>query len=359
MGLFGARRNVKPVFVGCNGDKLVRGIYVFYLDVDNGEIIKKKYYQAPANPSCFYRRERFIYTGYKNASGRAVDGGLCQYASMELQFGLAGKVSDHGKTYASCFVNEERTCAYCVDYYNGEVVSIPILNQKIVRVKEIKKHEGKGLDPKLQAQAHPCFIEQTPDKERLVVCDFGTDEVVLYIPGEKGAFERDEDNSFHVEPGSGPKKVVFSADGSFAYVLNQLNNTVGLYKYHEHHFEFVENISTYPKEEYIGDNNATDIVISQSNDYLFVSNAGHDSVSVFEIDSETGRLTYVDHADTDEKPSGMLLIDDHMVLVASQKGGSLESFEIRRNESKGILFETHFSYMISEPTCMVEGRSLF
>mgnify|MGYP000211239927 CR=1 FL=1 len=53
---------------------------------------------------------------------------------MDLQFGLAGKATCQGKTYMSCFVNENRDFAYAVDYYNGEVVTIAILKQKIVKV---------------------------------------------------------------------------------------------------------------------------------------------------------------------------------------------------------------------------------
>ena len=41
MGLFFNKRNVKPVFVGSYGNDLTRGMYVFHLDVDNGEFLKK------------------------------------------------------------------------------------------------------------------------------------------------------------------------------------------------------------------------------------------------------------------------------------------------------------------------------
>ena len=47
-----------------------------------------------------------------------------------------------------------------------------------------------------------------------------------------------------------------------------------------------------------------------------------------------------------------------IVVVASQLGGTLESFELKRNESKGVLYETHFSYMVGEPVCLIEGRGL-
>ena len=358
MGLFFKKRNVKPIFVGSYGNNMTRGMYVFHLDIDNGEILKKKFYKSLANPTALFKRERFIYVCYKNHTGKKTDGGLWQYATMDLQFGLAGKATCQGKTYMSCFVNENRDFAYAVDYYNGEVVTIAILKQKIVKVTQTIKHEGHGLDSKHQSEAHPHFIEQTPDQKRMFVCDLGTDEVVLYKVGEKGRLERDEENSFQLAPGSGPKKMIFTPDGKYAYVLNELSNTVCVYSYQDCQFTFIQEIDTYPKDEYTKESLAGDIVISEKGDYLFVSNRGHDSVAAFEVDSATGKLTYIEYLDTDEKPRAMILVNDRWLVVASQLGGTLESFELKRNESKGVLYETHFSYMVGEPVCLIEGRGL-
>ena len=46
MGLFFKKRKVKPIFVGSYGNDLTRGIYVFHIDIDNGEILKKKFYKS-------------------------------------------------------------------------------------------------------------------------------------------------------------------------------------------------------------------------------------------------------------------------------------------------------------------------
>lgn len=87
---------------------------------------------------------------------------------MDLQFGLVAKSTDHGKTYVNSYVNEDRTYAYAVDYYNSEVVVIAILKQKLIRVVQTIKHTGSSIDPKRQSEAHPCFIDMTPD-HRMVV----------------------------------------------------------------------------------------------------------------------------------------------------------------------------------------------
>ena len=358
IGLFGNKRRVKPIFVGSYGNDLTRGMYAFHLDTDNGEILKKKFYKSPANPTCIYKRERFMYVCYKNSTGRNTDGGLCQYAAMELQFGLAAKATYKGRTYMSCFVNENRTYAYAVDYYNSEVVVIPILKQKIIKMTQVIQLTGSSVVPVRQEQPHPHFIDETPDHQRIFVCDLGTDEVIVYKIVDKGQLEKDEDNSFKMNPGSGPKKMIFSPNGKFAYVLNELSNTVCVYRYEDCHFTFIQEIDTFPKNEFAELSLAGDIVISETGEYLFASNRGHDSVAVYTANVETGELTYHEFVDTDENPRAMILVNDRWLIVASQKGGTLESYELRKDQSKGILFETNYSYMVGEPVCLIEGRAL-
>lgn len=355
---FGKRRKVKPIFVGSYGNDLTRGMYVFHIDIENGELLKKKFYKSPANPTALFKRERFIYVCYKNSTGRPTDGGLHQYATMDLQFGLAAKVFHHGKTFMDSFVNEERSCAYAVDYYNNEIVTIPILKQKIVKVSQVLQHEGSGPVERRQEEPHPHYIDQTPDKKRIFVCDLGTDEIVLYSVEERHQLTRDDEHSIHLNPGSGPKKMIFSPDGKFAYILNELSNTVAVYQYDDCQLSFVQEIDTYDKDDFDEVSLAGDIVIDEKGQYLFVSNRGYDSVSVFTINKETGKLTFADSVDTDENPRAMILINNQWLVVASQKGGTLETFEIKDNETKGILFETHFSYMVGEPVCLVEGRGI-
>lgn len=245
----GNRRTVTPIFVGSCGNHLTRGVYAFHIDVDNGEILKKSFFKSEANPTSMFRRERFVFVSYKNNTGRKTDGGIAQYAAMDLQFGLAAKVYYQGKTYVDSFVNQDRSYAYAVDYYNSEVVVIPILKQKIVKVTQVIKHEGSGPVPKRQEEAHPTFIDETPDHKYIFVCDLGTDEVVLYNVLEKGKLERNEEGTIHLKPGSGPKKMIFTSNGKFAYVLNELSSTICIYAYHDGHFTFVNEVDTYPKDE--------------------------------------------------------------------------------------------------------------
>ena len=355
--LFGRRRNVELIFVGSGGTNMTRGIYVFHIDCDNGEIIKKKFYKTAPNPVSFYRKERFLFVTYSNNTGSKQNGGLWQYASMDLQFGLTANVFNNGKSYVGSYINDDRSYAYAIDYYNGEIIVVNFLKKKIIKVIQEVKHVGSGPHPRKQTEAHPAYIEATPDKKRIFVCDLGTDEVVLYRVDDQGLLTRDDENTIHLTPGSGPRKMIFSPDGQFAYVLNELSSTVCVYRYEDCHFTFVQEISTYPKDDFSQENAAGDILVSESGDLLFATNKGYDSVVAFEIDQAIGKLYEVEQVPTDENPNSLLLFRDKWLVVSTQVGGTIESFEIKRGERKGVVFETHFDYMVGEPLCMIYGRT--
>lgn len=355
-GIFGLKRHVTNFFVGSYGSDFARGVYVFQLDEDNGEILKKKYYKSPAGPTFMTREDRWIYTCYKNNSGRASDGGIWQYAAMDIQFGLTARVDNDGKTYEHCCVSPENNCVYAVDYYNGEVASVPIKKLKVVTVAQTIKHEGHSIDEKRQNQPHPIYVCTSPDKKKVIVCDLGTDEVVYYNILEKGRLQRDEEHSFHVTPGHGPKKLLFTKNNKYAYLLNELSNTIEVYSHEDNNLTLIQTLDTFPKDGFNGTSFAGDMVMMESEEYLFASNRGHDSISVFKIDLETGLLTYIEFVDTDANPRVIQLFKDQWMVVAAQKGGTLESWQIKTNDRHGVLFETNYTYNVAEPVTIVLGN---
>ena len=357
MGLFSRTKTVDIFFVGSEGTDLDRGIYAFYLNVDNGDIIKKSFVKSLASPLAMNRNGRFMYLTYRNGTGRAQDGGVWQYACMELQLGLAARVGNEGRTYVQTVINKERDYAYAIDYYNGEVVTLPIKGSKIIRVSKTIKLEGHSIDPIKQTESHPSFMTFTPDGTKLVVANLGGDEIIFYDEGEKGELIKDEELSFKVEAGSGPSKIVYSHNRKFAYILNEISSAVSIYSVKHNKFTKVDEILTYSKEEFDGVNTPVDMLITENSHYVFVLNKGDNTIVVFERDQETGKLTRADCMETDEGPKSMLLFRDKWLVIACKQGGSLESFEIKENEKRAVLYETHSTFTIHAPVCMEAGAT--
>ena len=92
---------------------------------------------------------------------------------------------------------------------------------------------------------------------------------------------------------SAPRIIKFSPDGRFAYLICELKNYISVYSYKDGPrgpvFELVQTISTL--NEYHSKGSAACVLrFSRDWNYVLCSNAGDNSVGIFKIDRETGKL---------------------------------------------------------------------
>lgn len=356
MGLFSRTKNVDIFFVGCDGTDIDRGIYSFYIDISNGKLYKKAFAKSFANPISMSINGRFMNITYRNSSGSDRDGGIWQYACMELQLGLTARASLKGKTYVGTVTNADKTYTYAIDYYNGEVVRSPVKGSKITNLYVEDQLKGKSIDPIKQSESHPSSILYSPD-QRLIVTDLGGDEIIVYQTLDDGHLAHDEELSFKVKEGSGPAKMIFSHSGKYAYLMNEISSMIDVYQYDDGKFTLQQSVSSYLKEEFDGVNTPTDMLMSDDDAYLFVTNKGDDTVVVYGVDDEDGTISRIDCIEVDEGPSCMALFENQYLVVCSKTAGTIESFEIRTNERNGVLFETHYAIAIHGPTCIETGKT--
>ena len=149
---------------------------------------------------------------------------------------------------------------------------------------------------------------------------------------------------------------------------NYFNSLVDNGKHENNQLTLIQTVDTYPKDSFHKTSYAGDMTIMDTGEFLFASNRGHDSVAVFKVDKETGLLTYIEFVDTDANPRVIQIfrgsfnegdrqvLRDRWLVVAAQKGGSLESWEIKTKDRHGVLFETNYSYAVSEPVTIALGN---
>lgn len=353
MGIFGKKRVTKGFFVNSYGNNQTRGIYTFHIDIDNGELLFKKHFQTPTDPVYSFNYGRFVCMTFRNRTGSATDGGVCSYASTMETLALVSRVSDEGKTYVHGCTNGDVETAdklFCTDYYNGEIMVASIKKKKLVRPIFKYKLEGHSIDPIKQTLPHPCYVDFTPDKQRLYVLALGLDKILLFDVKDDGTLILDEEHSFDVEAGSGPKKMMFNARGDRAYVLNELSSTIYVYEYHDLHFKLIQTIDTYPKDEDDVQNFAGQMKFGIDEEYIFITNKGHDSLVLMKVNDD-GTLTYLDFADTSPNPCDLEVFENKWIVVCCQKGGIVESYRFTHDKG-GLVIETNYSYMVNEPVCI-------
>jgi 6-phosphogluconolactonase len=132
------------------------------------------------------------------------------------------------------------------------------------------------------------------------VCDPAADKVLKFsFDAQAGKLRPATSASVQMKAGSAPRQMLFRPDGKFAYVLNEKTSTINVYAYDAATGAMAEaqTVSTVP-ESYDGSNTAIELQVHHTGKWLYVSNTGHDSVVLFNVDGEKGTLSYVEEQGT-------------------------------------------------------------
>ena len=149
-------------------------------------------------------------------------------------------------------------------------------------------HEGHGPRAE-QDQAHPHFFDETP-AGNLVSCDLGIDAVDFYkLYGDKLKHLA----RYQMENGFGTRHLVFSPDGKTMYIVGELSSQVNVARLNENTWKF-EDVATYKTipDDFIDHNGAAAIRVSKDGKFIYISNRGHDSITVFKV-LDDGKLELV------------------------------------------------------------------
>jgi 6-phosphogluconolactonase len=179
----------------------------------------------------------------------------------------------------------------------------------------------------------------SPDNRVLFVPDLGIDQIRIYrVNAAEGTFAPNHPSFATVRAGLGPRHFAFGREGGFAYVVCEMGSSVVVFSYDPVQGSLmpVETISTLPSD-FTGKDDSAEIEVDRSGRFLYASNRGSDSITVFAIDPQTGTLAKVQVAPTQGKTPRNFAIDptaqylvaanedsDQMVVFAiDQKTGQL------------------------------------
>ncbi len=182
-------------------------------------------------------------------------------------------------------------------YGGGSAALFPLDAAGRLGAAKLSRHTGGSrVVEKRQDTPHPhsCFF--SPDGRFALVPDLGLDGMVIYrINLEAPAIER---HGFAAAvPGGGPRHMKFSPDGKFIYLLNELTSSVTTFAW-DASAGSARLLATVPalteaamaKEAF---NSAAEILVHPSGRYVYFSNRGNDSVTVFRAEPATAALSVI------------------------------------------------------------------
>jgi len=347
-------------YVGNYGTGQDGGIYLCRLNSLTGEITLQGETKGIDNPSflAIDSNNHFLYAVNEVSDVNGNPGGAVSSFEIDPENGRLRFVAQQLTLGESpCHISIDRTGKFLLitNYTGGNVTVVPILQDgNPGNYVEHIQHKGQSINPDRQNAPHPHSINLSPDNNYAFVPDLGLDKILIYrFDPQTGKLRPGDFPYISLKPGSGPRHFTFHPDGRFAYVINELNSTVTVFKYKsvKGTLKEIQTISTLP-EEFTGESNCADIHIHPNGKYLYGSNRGHNSIVIFSIDPSNGKLIQRGFTSTQGDFPRNFAIDPSglYMLAANQRSDSIFSFRI--NIETGELIPTGHMIEIPKPDCI-------
>ena len=247
-------------------------------------------------------------------------------------------------------------CLLVANYGGGSIAALPIhadgsLGEAATKI----QHTGSSANTNRQAGPHAHFILPSPDNRFTLDCDLGLDKISINrLDAPAAKLTPGEPPFATVPPGSGPRHLVFSHDGKFVYAINEMAGTIMVFSYSAANAAMtgLQTISTLPND-FSGYNTTAEIALHPNGKFLYASNRGNDSIAVFAVDQQTGKLTFVEHQSTQGRTPRHFVIDPtgRWLLAENQASNSVVVFAI--DGDTGKLRPTGKSISVGAPVCAV------
>jgi 6-phosphogluconolactonase len=347
------------LYVGTYKEHGGKGIYAYRFDTVAGELASLGLAAESAEPSFLAIAEsgKFLYAvneivNYNGQSAGAVSAFAIQRESGKLS--LLNQVSSRAEGPAHITLDRGGNYALVSNYERGSIAVFPVLRDgRLGESSAFVLHKGSSVNPERQSGPHAHAIAVSPDNRFAVVADLGLDQLLVYrFDAAHGSLGSDP-TIVKTAPGAGPRHLVFDSKGRFLYLITEMASTVVTYSYdaptgqlHE-----LQTVPLLPKG-YSGRTEAAEIEIHPSGKFLFASNRGPDSITVFAIDPKQGTLTLVETDSTRGRTPRHFALDPtgSWLLAANQDSDEIVVFHV--NPDTGHLTPTGKVLQVPSPACI-------
>jgi 6-phosphogluconolactonase len=214
------------------------------------------------------------------------------------------------------------------------------------------RHEGHSIKSQQQS-AHVHCAMPAPDGPEIFVADLGLDRVFTYLlTPDTGRLTPGDPPYVAVEAGTGPRHLIFSGDGKFLYLIQELGGMVTVFRRHAGKLNQIQSVSSLP-EGYQGRIWAADLQLSPDGRFLYAANRDDlNDIVQYAVDQATGLLTYRERVGTGGKTARNFVLspDGGMLLVAHRNGKEIHVF--RRDSATGTLHRLATPIPVPQAVCL-------
>lgn len=352
-------------YVGCyttpDRDGRGKGINVYEMDPESGAWTHVQLLDGMNNPS-------WLALGPTGDRLYSVHGGdYCNEVSAYAIDPSSGKLTPLGAQECgspnpvAISIFPDIPYAVVAGYNAGKVSSLPVNSDgSLGPMADLVTLEGKpGPHPTEQDHSRPHHIPLDPAGRYFVVPDKGFDKTFVFsLNAENGKIVPTEQGSIGAAAGAAPRHLSFHPSARFAYQCNEINSTLTTFAYDANTGRLDElEVQTTLPSDFTERNSTAEIHVAPSGRFVYVSNRGHNSIAIFSVDQESGKLTPVGWEPTQGRQPRYFGIspDGSLLYAANQATDTIVTFRV--NQESGTLTPTGQIVETGSPVSIVFAGS--
>lgn len=319
-------------YIGAYTNKGAHGIYQCDFDPATGLLGKLDLAAKSQNPSFLTLHPTLpvLYAVNEDKSGHV------SAFSIDAPTGylhLLNQEFTHGSSPCHVSIDPAGRCAMVANYSSGNVASFPLgADGRLDHAATVDQHHGHGPDPKRQQGPHAHCIQPDPGGKFAFSCDLGLDQILIYqIDAVAGKIIPHDPPFASTPPGQGPRHIKFHPKYPVADVVTEMGNTLCVFHYESAAGKLtpVQVLSTLPPH-FSGANHAAEVQFHPSGNFLYVSNRGDDSITVFSIAFDTGEVKYLCRQSVGGKNPRHFTVDPtgKYLVIANQDSNNITVMKI-------------------------------
>ena len=219
-------------------------------------------------------------------------------------------------------------------------------------------HKGSSQHPSRQTQAHAhcaCFDIVS---NKLLVCDLGLDQVKVYsLQKNNDSFNAIEQQIITLPAGSGPRHICFDDNYAYGFIINELTGSVTIIKHSAEKKEYEIN-GTFDTRVPLSESSInTDlggaaIRVSACGKFIYTSMRSDNTIRLFEFDPIQESLSFIASYPTEGSTPRDFTLDasGKWLLVAHQDSDTISIFNV--NSYNGTLSFHKTVNNIESPVCL-------
>lgn len=334
-----------------------KGIYVYKFDSSTGNLTLLSTAQNIINPSYLTNSSdgQFLYVC--NDTRLPKPGSITAFRidSSNGTLSLINKVESGGENPVYVSTTRDNKWLITGNYSSGTATAIGInTNGALNPAAQIITFKDSSINKARQTMSHIHASYFLPDYKWVLFPDLGADKIRIYKFDAQSEHPiiQTSDKTVKTTPGSGPRHFAFHPNRRFGYLAEELSGSISAYRIKNGQLNMIQKVFSYSKK-YEGYGTA-DIHITPNGSFLYASNRLNDenTLSIFRINSKTGKLSLIGHQKTLGDHPRNFTIDPtgKFLLVANMNSNNIIVFRI--NQKTGLLRQTGNETSIPNPSCL-------